>query len=223
MKRIALLLYIALVSSGCEKKKVDPEVPALETIFPDNVNGIPDKNKVLLIDEDFNSNNNAWRIFYEPNNDINYMKIERGLYIFYNDGRGTMLNHTNGLNFDQSKDFEIETKLKATTREYGLFWASNDLSGPGLSNMLIFEAGKMDFVSAEADGEKYIVRDKIVESTADAIIKIRKIKDKYYFFLNQNLVYQGPYLPSKGQSIGFYFSGRGNFESDYIRISRINI
>lgn len=224
MRNIAFLILVVFMVSGCKKKEIIPELPPVQTVFPDQINGIPDKNKILLIDENFNSNNNAWRIFSDPNNYVNYMKIEKGYYSFYNDGRGTMLNYSNGFNFDQSKDFEIETKLSSTTKVYGLYWASNDLSFAHLSYRLKFDQGKMDFVDVAAGfDETYIVRSKTVESTADAVIKIRKIRDKYYFFLNQNLVYSGPYLPSKGQSIGFHFAGRGNFEADYIRISRLDI
>ncbi|MES2418156.1 MAG: hypothetical protein V4541_08195 [Bacteroidota bacterium] len=224
MKNIYLLMLTTVIAFGCKKKMIAPEEPAIETVFPNQVNGIPDKNKVLLIDEDFNSNNNAWRIFSDPNNYVNYMKIEKGYYSFYNDGSGTMLNYSNSFNFDQSKDFEIETKLKATTKKYGFYWASNDLSFAHLSYRLEFDEGKMDFVDVAAGfDETYVVKDKIVESTDMVIIKIRKVKNKYFFFLNQTLVYEGPYLPSKGQSIGFSFMGRGNFDADYVRISRLTI
>ncbi|KQC02008.1 hypothetical protein [Pedobacter sp. Hv1] len=225
MKNVVILMLIAIVIFGCKKKKITPQEPATETIFPNLVNGIPDKHKVLLIDEDFNSNNNAWRIFFEPNNYYDYMKIEKGYYSFYNNGSGYMLNHSNGFNFDQSKDFEIETKLNATTKKYGLWWASNDLAHPYYgSYRLEFKEGKMDFVDGSTTfGEVYVVREKTVESTTNAVIKIRKIKNKYFFFLNQTLVYEGPYLPSKGQSIGFSFMGKGNFDADYLRISRLDI
>jgi hypothetical protein len=224
MKKICLMMLVGIIAMGCKKTKTLPEEVVVEPINVDKVDGIPDKNKVLLIEEEFNSNNNAWLIFSDPNNFVNYMKIEKGLYSFYNDGRGTMLNHSNGFNFDQSKDFEIETKFKATTKRYGFYWASNDASFAHLSYRLEFDEGKMDFVDIAAGFvETYIVRDKIVESTENAVIKIRKVKNKYYFFLNQTLVYEGPYLPSKGQSIGYMFMGRGNFDAEYMKISRIDI
>jgi hypothetical protein len=224
MKKFALIILISLFTSGCKKKKIAPEQPPVQTIFPDQANGIPNKNKVLLIDEDFNNNNNAWNTYYDPDKSPNYMKIEGGFYSFYNIGEGTMLNHSNRFNFDQSQNFEIETKLSATTKRYGFYWASYDLSSADFSYRLEFDEGKMDFVDiASGFIETYVVRDKAVESTASALIKIRKIKDKYFFFLNENLVYQGSYLPSRGQSLGYYFMGKGNLDADYIRISRLDI
>lgn len=77
MKNIILLTLIIVIAFGCKKKWVDPNEPAVETVFPNLVNGIPDKNKVLLLTEDFNNNNNLWTIYDDPHK-INYRKIDTG-------------------------------------------------------------------------------------------------------------------------------------------------
>lgn len=67
----------------------------------------------------------------------------------------------------------------------------------------------------------YIVRDKAIELKKESIVKIRRIIDKNYIFVNENLVYEGPMIASKGDSMGFYINGSGKTQVDYVYISYI--
>ena len=132
---------------------------------------------------------------------------------------------------DQAKDFEIEAAIKSAR------------SKPTTGNYLLWGMGKnADYeFGFSSDGESYrIARDQHGGKAGDVTympwrdalhmvndqgaynkLTVRKIGDRYYFFLNEFFAGTTPFESFAGDRIGFQVSGNSVMHVDYLRISYI--
>ncbi|MCK5170682.1 MAG: caspase family protein, partial [Bacteroidales bacterium] len=128
---------------------------------------------------------------------------------------------------DYSRDFEIETKIKLVKgdmeKAYGLQWGISKspvkqydfyLSGNGHYTIDKYTGEFHDFVP-------FTKSDKVNSYTYNKLT-IRKVEDKYYFFLNENLVHSMPFEPFYGNLLGFQVAENSTILVDYITVSYIS-
>ncbi|AZI25716.1 hypothetical protein EA772_10295 [Pedobacter sp. G11] len=225
MKKYLYLLMVTTALISCKKKTLTPEpepqpVPA-EVFELNKSTGIPASKFSMHFREDFVDNRNAWTLQAPSPNYSHTVAITDGFYTFTNPVVNTINGTTDKISFDQTKDWEIETKVNNESKSFAFWWNS----APGRqSSRILFGTNRMDFVDANNEfNGGYIVLGKNVEILTQNTLKIRRVKDRYYIFLNGNLVYEGQYIFHRGQNIGYYSFEKGKMQVDYLQISYINI
>lgn len=214
-------MMVTAALTSCKKKTVTPEPQPAEVIQFNKSTGIPSSKFSVTFREDFVDNRNAWILQVPSPNYTFAIGISEGFYNLNNLSISTIVGTTNKISFDQTKDWEIETKVNNENRSFAFWW--NSASGRQ-SSRILFGTNRMDLVDANNDfNGGYIVLGKTVEILTQNTLKIRKIKDKYFIFLNENLVYEGDYIFHRGQNLGYYSFERGKMQVDYLQISYINI
>ena len=179
---------------------------------------------VIVFFEDFVDNKNGWTV---TDNKYLQASMEGGLYYL------KALRHAFGeahqIIIDQKKDFEIETRIKilsgnADHKNYYsmLFWGREGLDS------YYFTFSKDGYVSVElCDGQNQsdckIMKGSLikVELIADDfnVYTIRKTGDMYSFMVNGTKLYEMPFVPFFGNSIGFGAGRKVSLAIDYLRIT----
>jgi hypothetical protein len=132
----------------------------------------------------------------------------------YYDGKPIML--------DINKDFEIETNVKFisgdVTKFNGLFWGDlifGDKMFFGFSTM-----GEFQIKLTSGFEQKIIAQEKtdVIDRSGFNLLSVVKIGQKYYFYINNQKVYEMPFNQFTGRYFGF-----GIAPKSYIQISFLKI
>lgn len=182
--------------------------------------------------EDFRDNRGNWR---EGSSDSRYFKLENGYYVIQSFQTGyyaaAKFNEEKPFTIDQSRDFQIECKIKFVSGEdnnsNSLNWGQSNedwsnyrfgFSGDGSYKIFSYNE------SAENKWKNYQSW-----TTSSAINKsefnkmtVRKVADQYYFFINETLVTTMPFKPFFGQVLSIQSNQNTTIRIDDIRISYIN-
>ncbi|MGD9977093.1 MAG: caspase domain-containing protein [Bacteroidales bacterium] len=133
---------------------------------------------------------------------------------------------TNMVNIDTDKDFEIETSFSYTSGEDNnaltLDWGQKD----GSFRFRFGFSGNGQYIIDKYDGTwsnyKSWTESPLVNKTSPNKLTIRKIDGTYYFFLNETLVHEMPFVNFFGQQLGFQCNQNTTMQVDYISVSYIN-
>jgi len=207
-----LTFFIVLVSIGMLLK-----VNAQE-LMPDNYDGIPQSNKVRIFMDNFDDNKYYW----VKNTSPSTHQIVDGYFLFSND-YGFPYTDGKPISFDPTKNFEIETRIKFVSGDVekfsGIFWGElifGDKYFMSFSSIGKYKIEKEVGLQTETLVEP--VKSEIINSTADNSLIIRKYNDKYYFFINKNLVYTMDYETLPGQYIGFTVAEKSMVQINFLRL-----
>jgi len=197
-------------------------VVSFSQIMPDSYDGIEQSSKSRIFIDNFDDNRYYWIKESSPNTH----RISDG-YLFFANDFGFPFTDGKPINFDPTRNFELETKIKFVSGDVeefnGLFFGQ-----------LIF--GDKYYYSFSSLGEYKIEKEvglntevivpptklSSINQTAENSLTIRKYDDIYYFFINKTLVHTMPYETLPGQYIGFNISKKTLVRINFLRLQYIN-
>jgi uncharacterized repeat protein (TIGR01451 family) len=178
----------------------------------------------FVLQDDFSKFNNYWLLGIEENSWSE--SIEDGHLVFQSltdKSKEDLLP----VIIDQKRDFEIEVSIKFVEglmdKGYGLQWgkAINPLrqydfflSGSGQFSLDKYTGEFSDYIP-------WTISDK-VNRYAFNKLTVRKVSDKYYFFLNGKLVHSMPFEPFFGNLLGFQVGENSTIMVDNVEIAYLD-
>ncbi|OFY68397.1 MAG: hypothetical protein A2V64_08420 [Bacteroidetes bacterium RBG_13_43_22] len=180
--------------------------------------------KQYILQDDFTKFNNYWLLGIEENSWSE--SIEDGKLVFQsltNKSKEDLLPAI----IDQKRDFEIETSIRFVEgmmdKGYGLQW------GKSINPVRQFDfllTGGGHYTIDKYDG---IFSDYVPFTLSDDVnryafnkLTVRKVTDKYYFFLNEKLVHSMPFEPFFGNLLGFQVGDNSTIMIDHIEIAYLD-
>ncbi len=207
MKNLFFLLVIALSITA-----------KAQTNQPDNYDGVPRTNKQRIFLDNFDDN----RYFWIKDSSPATHRIDNGFLYFSNEYD---FIYTDGkpIAYDGSRNFEIETRIKFVSGDVeaynGLMWGQLVF---GEKYFFEFSSlGYYQIVKEDGFNETILkepVQTDIINKTGDNDLVVRKFGDKYYFFINKNLVYTMDYSGMPGQYIGFKVAPNSMIRINFLRL-----
>ena len=187
---------------------------------------------IYIINEDFEDKNNHWETSGNSKAKT-FADIADG-YFYFSSKNKNPYSRINKLLDDagitDANDFEIEIRLKLEQSDHhdsycGVEWG-NDFNGFNFNAFNISRNQKFSLHSYQ-DGTiintiKNWTHSASINTKDFNKINIKKLKDTYLFFINNNKVYSTRGLKLYGGYMGFNVSGYSQLLVDYIRIRKIN-
>lgn len=192
--------------------------------IPEVYNAYSAKNRVVLFDEEFTNNKNSWYLGIKEN--VWFQNLQEGT-LFFQSYEDVPKEDFKEVFIDQSKDFEIELKIRLDkgiqNKFNGLQWGKSTIenkqfdfffNGQGQFTIDKFLNGTFtDFVPTKST--------KLINNYTYNTLTVRKVGAKYYFFLNQQLVHTMPFEPFFGNGIGFQVAEKSSVQIDYLKVWKL--
>lgn len=191
---------------------------------PEDFNFKASGEKEIILFDNFEKFNNYWLLGIEENSWIE--NIEDGKLYFQslsNKPKEDLIP----VILDQNRDFEIEANIKLVKgnmeKAYGLQWGKSKnpvkqfdfyLTGNGHYTIDKYTGEFHDFVPFTQSNK--------VNSYTYNKLTVRKVKDRYYFFLNEHLVHSMPFEPFYGNLMGFQVAEKSTILIDDFRVSYLD-
>jgi len=188
--------------------------------IPEAYDAYTETQKVPLFTEEFTDNKNGWYLGIKEN--VWFQNLQDGT-LFFQSFENVAKEDFKDVIIDQSKDFEIELKIRLDkgiqNKFNGLQWGKAVqegkqfdffFNGQGQYTIDKFTGTFTDFVSVTAT--------KLINNYTYNTLTVRKVGAKYYFFLNKQLVYSMPFEPLFGNGIGFQVAERSSVQIDYLKV-----
>ena len=204
-------------------------VSTIVSFSQSNYNDYPDSLKKSIIYDDFSNTSNKWTSGNSSDNSVDY-KIKNGyLEIKVPDKNKMGLQSMPVLGFNQYKNWEIETRIKytsgSTLRAFALFWGYQDSNSQGYFFFIdahgLFKVLKKDTPGINFINYKDWAPANFVNKSDWNKLTVRKVNDKYYFFINDHFISSGPFESFYGDKIGYYCGGGLTIQADYLKVSYI--
>jgi len=186
-----------------------------------NYSDIPLSYKNQVFFDDFSDNRTEWSLATDG---IFVRKIENGnLFLQSKNDMAQLLSKS--IPFDETKDFEIETKIKfltgTETSGNALLWGKTEEKDYGFYytvsksfKIAKYDNGYVDFIPFKStESIKKFEYNKLT---------IRKVGKTIYFFMNESLLYNMPFEPFFGKRIGFQVATNSQINVDYLLISTLS-
>jgi hypothetical protein len=178
----------------------------------------------FVLQDDFSKFNNYWLLGIEENSWSE--SIENGSLVFQSLTDKSKEDLVPVI-IDQKRDFEIEVSIKFVEglmdKGYGLQWgkAVNPIRQ---YDFLLTGGGHYSIDKYTGEFTDYVpfTLSDIVNRYAFNKLTIRKIADKYYFFLNEKFIHSMPYEPFFGNLMGFQVGDRSTIMIDNIGIAYLD-
>lgn len=190
---------------------------------PEKYDGISDNVKRHLFYDIFEDNKNLWDIGQSKDNWKE--EIKEG-YLYFESLDYIPNQDYLPIPIDENSNFEIEAsiafmdgdplqgcglqwgKAAEETKQYDFFF-----SGNGMYSIDKFTGDFTDYVP--------FTKSDILKSGEYNTFTVRKVDDKYYFFINGKLVHSMPFEPFMGKNIGFQVGKKSTIHVDYLRVSEL--
>jgi hypothetical protein len=185
------------------------------------------KQKTKIFLDDFSDNSNNW---WTGDNPYAYGAIEQGTYIMEWRGSLPIWNSYKEIKFDLNKDFEIEAQIKQISGSpdflFGLVFNRSEKGEYGFivnqQNGSVVYQDKTDedrrFLKSGTDNSIVIN----VEAYKNNKFTIRKIKNEFYFFINEQYVGSGFVDDLNSNLIGFQLWYKIKIAVDNLTVSYLN-
>lgn len=183
--------------------------------------GIPGSDRQIVFFDEFEDNQNEWNL------NSSYLKMEIVGGDFYCESKN---NRTyvkrRFIPINQSGDYEIEVSMRYVkgkgSRPIGLTFGrdvgGNEynfyFSSDGKYRILKYEDGKYDNYTPWT-------AHKLLSTYSYNTLTVRKVNQKWHFFLNRDKVFETDAEPLFGYDMGFTVGGDMAVEVDYIKISEL--
>jgi hypothetical protein len=192
---------------------------------PTHYGDVTPQDKTVIFFDDFSDNKNNWRIRYDRKRRTT---IKNGYY--YIESFSSMpKTETKIINFDENKNFEIETRIKFVKgnekKANYLNWgrASSKSSNCYKYGFSASNSYRIDQYRGKDKGSfsTYInkTNPSLVNDKEYNKFTIRKFDSTYYFFLNEKCVHSMPFVSFFGHKIGFSVASNSVIHVDYLSIS----
>lgn len=178
----------------------------------------------VVLQDDFSKFNNYWLLGIEENSWSE--SIDKGNLVFQsltNKPKEDLLP----VIIDQKRDFEIETSIRFVEgkmdKGYGFQWGKA-INPIRQFDYLLTGAGHFSIDKYTGEFKDYLpftVSDKVNRYTYNKLT-IRKVADKYYFFLNEKLVHSMPFEPFFGNLMGFQVAENSTIMVDYLDVNYLD-
>jgi hypothetical protein len=174
----------------------------------------------LFVDE-FVSNKNNWHLGIKE--DVWYQNIENET-LYFQSYEDLPKEDFKEIFIDQSKDFEIELKIRldkgVQNKFNGLQWGK---SVDEQKQFDFFFNGQGQFTIDKFTGSTFhdfvpVTKSNLINNYTYNTLTVRKVGELYYFFLNQKLVHTMPFEPFFGNGIGFQVAERSAVQIDYLKV-----
>lgn len=181
---------------------------------------LPDQ-KVALFTEEFTDNKNSWYLGIKEN--VWFQNLQEGT-LFFQSYENVPKEDFKEVFIDQSKDFEIELKIRLDkgiqNKFNGLQWGK---SASESKQFDFFFNGQGQFTIDKFTGSSFVdfvpvTATKLINNYTYNTLTVRKVGAKYYFFLNQQLVHTMPFEPFFGNGIGFQVAEKSSVQIDYLKV-----
>ncbi|RPH33315.1 MAG: caspase family protein [Bacteroidales bacterium] len=182
------------------------------------------KEKNLVFLDNFDNNANRWWL---GDNSEAYGAVEKGNYILEWRGKLPIWYSLAGVNFDFSKDFEIEASIKQTNGAdgnlFGLIFDKSDNGEYGFivngrSESVVYQDIKNENRRFIKDGGEVIPDIKVTYNEYNKLT-IRKIGGDIYFFVNEVFLKSGESNGFVSNKIGFEIWYNSRIYIDYLKVS----
>ena len=195
-----------------------------QTVWDPNVyHSISSEEKTALFFDDFDDNRYKWGLGQIKNDWLEQMADGNLRFqSFDNNAKEDLIS----FEFDQTKDFEIETAIRFdkgdSLKFFGLQWGKSAdfnnqydflISGNNYVTIDKYSGEFFDFL--EPSSSEYLRNNHFNKLT------IRKLNTNYYFFINEQLIHTMPFKPFFGNYIGFQVSENSSILVDYLKISEL--
>lgn len=186
-----------------------------------------EKDKKTFYFDDFTNNANRW---WQGNSPDALGVIENGCYILEWKSDATPIwNSFNTVPINFSKDYEIETFVKQTGGTLGnLFGLTFNRSDNGDCGFVVnSNGGSVVFQDRKGEERRFIkdggenTPDVTIASNAFNKLTIRKVGQKFYFFINEKFIKEGYVFDYASPSIGFQLWYKTKISIDYLKVSYI--
>jgi hypothetical protein len=206
-------------------------VSTIVSFSQSNYNDCPENVKRNVFTENFSDNNNKWALGNSSDNSADY-KIRNGdlqIKVFGKNKVG--LQSIPVPDFNQNKNWEIETRLKyisgSILRAFALTWGYKQENSQGYF-FFINARGFYKILNKDSTNSSYInykdwVSSTFVNQSGWNKLTVRKVDDKCYFFINEHYISSVPFESFYGDEVGFYCGGDLTIEADYLKVSYIEM
>lgn len=188
--------------------------------IPEVYDTYPVDKRIPLFTEEFTDNKNSWYLGIKEN--VWFQNLQDGT-LFFQSFEDVPKEDYKEVFIDQSKDFEIELKIRLDkgiqNKFNGLQWGKSAaegkqfdffFNGQGQYTIDKFTGTFTDFVPTTAT--------KLINNYTYNTLTVRKVGAKYYFFINKQMVYSMPFEPLFGNGIGFQVAEKSSTQIDYLKV-----
>lgn len=185
------------------------------------------REKNIVFYDSFDSNANRWWI---GDNSEAYGAVEKGNYVLEWRGKLPIWYSLNGINFDLTKDFEIEASIKQISgvngNLFGLIFDKSDNEEYGFivngrSESVVYHDIKDQDRKFIKDGGEVIPNIKVNYNEYNKLT-IRKIGYEIFFYVNEVLLKSGEISSFESNKIGFQIWYNSRICVDYLKVSYLN-
>ncbi|HAM10437.1 MAG: hypothetical protein A2X05_12585 [Bacteroidetes bacterium GWE2_41_25] len=178
----------------------------------------------FVLQDDFSKFSNYWLLGIEENS---WAESIEGGHLVFESLTNKPKEDLIPVIIDQNRSFEIETSIRFVEGQmdkgYGLQWgkAANPMKQ---YDFLLTGAGHFTIDKYTGEFKDYVpftISPKVNRYTFNKLT-IRKVADKYYFFLNENLVHTMPFEPFFGNLVGFQVAENSTIRVDHIDIAYLD-
>ena len=178
----------------------------------------------FVLQDDFSKFSNYWLLGIEENS---WAESIEGGHLVFESLTNKPKEDLIPVIIDQNRSFEIETSIRFVEGQmdkgYGLQWGKS--ANPAKQfDFLLTGAGHFTIDKYTGEFKDYVpftISPK-VNRYAFNKLTIRKVADKYYFFLNENLVHTMPFEPFFGNLVGFQVAENSTIRVDHIDIAYLD-
>ena len=181
--------------------------------------------KTLLMYESFSDNDRNWQTGYKEYSEA---RVANGAYYLKNPKSTSTASSYINKYIDTDRDFEIETKIKYISGKQNsglmLVWGRSESNTD--NNNIEFTANGKYWIGKYKD-KKYI--SDVSWTPLDNIKKydyntltVRKIGNKYYYYINKKYVYSSSFTSFYGHKLGFVTPSETEIKIDYLKVSYLD-
>lgn len=188
---------------------------------PEIFNAFPEDKRIVLFADEFDDNRNNWTLGIKEN--VWFQNLQEGTLVFqsYED---VAKEDFKDVIIDPNQDFEVELKIRLDkgiqNKFNGLQW------GKSVTNKQQFNFsfnGQGQYTIDKFDGVQFVdfvpvTASKLINNYTYNTLTVRKVAQRYYFFLNGTLVHSMPFEPLFGHGVGFLVAGKSAVQIDYLKV-----
>lgn len=188
---------------------------------PDQYNGVQLENQRSVFVDRFEDDSNNWS---EKTNESQIFVASQGLMLKSIVEEGISVYRP--FSFNKDNNFQIETNVrlgKSTTESALVFGAKDD------NNLYTFAVSTKGFctINSIERGVLKIVEKKDLygsfQKESNNTLTVRRIADKWYFFINKEIIYTCDAKQMFGTGAGWYVNGKGSIYSNLLSVSELSV
>ena len=177
----------------------------------------------IAFHDDFNDNKKNWNVNRSADMDC---YVENGHYVINHKRESGSWYFWKYIPIDEYADFVIEAKIRLVSgvenNGFGLIWGTADVSN---TNMFTITANGYFKIAKSEDGsykdiQKWKSLDNVNPKNEYNTLKVHKIHNTLYYYLNGQRIYSSRFSPFFGHYFGFIVYDKMRIEVDYLTLKQ---